>query len=62
MKTYFSMVGRLFDVRLKGSTTRLASAVLILLGGYDIMNGQYAEGVGNWALGAALWGLRDAIN
>ncbi len=59
MTKYAGMVGRLFDIRLKGSTTRLGCLVLIGTGIFTMTSGDLVGGAAHWALGAALWGIRD---
>lgn len=57
---YIKMIGRFFDIRLKGSTARAGCAVLIVLGIMKMFSGDFMNGGAIWALGATLWGIRDA--
>ncbi len=61
MEKYASMLGRFFDVRIKGSTARVACLVMIGTGAFAIWNGDYANGVFQWAVGSAIWGIRDKL-
>lgn len=60
MEDYIKMIGRFFDIRLKGSTARVGCAVLIVIGIMKMFGGDLFNGGAMWALGAALWGIRDA--
>ena len=59
MNRYIDTVKRIFDFEVKGSTARIACLVLIATGVFSIYQRDISNGVAQWAIGAALWGIRD---